>query len=101
MLEKLLREIKDGGILEVSELATRLGTSTNMVTAMLEHLARENYIQPYQQCTDSCAGCSLSKECRQKSEEDVPHKNIRIYTLNESMKANPDPQDEPIGRENE
>jgi len=101
MLEKLLREINDGGTLEVSELAVRLGTSTNMVTAMLEYLSRTNYIQPYKQCTDSCAGCSLIKECKQKSEGDVPDKNIRIYTLTEPVKAMPDPQDEAASRENE
>ena len=64
MLEKLLTEIRSGGSLEVSALATRLGTSPAMVQAMLEHLHRLGYIQPYgDACGDGCGGCSFSQAC--------------------------------------
>jgi FeoC like transcriptional regulator len=64
MLERLLCEIRSGGALEVGALAARLGTSPAMVQAMLEHLQRLGYIQPYgEECGEGCGGCSLSQSC--------------------------------------
>lgn len=64
MIEQLLHEIHSGGPLEVSALATRLDTTPAMVQAMLEHLQRLGYIQPYSEaCGDGCGGCSLSQAC--------------------------------------
>jgi hypothetical protein len=64
MLERLLAEIRNGGALEVSALATRLGTSPAMVLAMLEHLQRMGTIKSYgEACGEGCGGCSLSKAC--------------------------------------
>ena len=64
MLERLLYEIRSGGSLETHALAIRLGTSPAMVQAMLEHLQRLGYIQPYgETCADGCGGCSLSLGC--------------------------------------
>ena len=68
MLERLLYEIRSGGALEVSSLAARLGTSPAMVQAMLEHLQRLGYIQPYgEACGDGCGGCSLNQGCESAS----------------------------------
>ena len=65
MLERLLYEICNGGTLEVSALAARLDTSPAMVQAMLEHLQRLGYIQPYgESCGDGCGGCNLSQTCK-------------------------------------
>ena len=64
MLERLLYEIRNGGSLEVSALAARLGTSPAMVQAMLEHLQRLGYIHPYAEaCGDGCGGCSFGQAC--------------------------------------
>jgi hypothetical protein len=39
-----------------------------MVLAMLEHLQRLGYIQPYGEvCGDGCGGCSLSQACHPES----------------------------------
>ena len=64
MLEEMLHEIRNGGALDASRLAARLGTSPAMVHAMLEHLQRLGYIQPYgEACGEGCGGCSLSPAC--------------------------------------
>ena len=64
MLERLLAEIRSGGPLEINSLAARLGASPAMVAALLEHLERLGYIQPYEDaCGDGCRGCSLSETC--------------------------------------
>jgi len=70
MLEKLLAEIELGGTFETSVLAARLGTSSGMVAAMLEHLQRLGRLRPYQTCGDACGGCSLKKGCKTAHHED-------------------------------
>ncbi len=63
MLEQLLAHIKAGGTLETGELAVKLGTSPQMVDAMLEHLRLSGYIQAYSDCGDGCQGCGLKSSC--------------------------------------
>ncbi len=63
MLEELLREIRAGGSLETSVLAARMGTSPQLIAAMLAHLQRLGLIQGYAACTDGCNGCSLLESC--------------------------------------
>jgi len=64
MLEKLLQEIRAGGTLEIETLASRLGTSPQMVKAMLDHLQRAGYLQAYTStCNTECNGCSLQNSC--------------------------------------
>ena len=63
MLEKLLHEIEQGGTLETSVLAARLGTSPQLVAAMLEHLQRLGRIGSYTDCASGCGGCSLQEAC--------------------------------------
>ena len=67
MIEKLLRELRAGGTLEVNALAKRLGTSPQVVEAMLEHLQRSGMITAYADCGEACAGCSLSESCGTKA----------------------------------
>lgn len=64
MLEQLLQEIQAGGTLETGKLAARLGTTLQLIEAMLEHLQRSGLIQPYVSCSDGCQGCSLQDACR-------------------------------------
>ena len=67
MLEELLKEIRAGGTLETSVLAARLGTSPQLIEAMLEHLQRAGLIQPYVNCGEGCQGCSLRDSCGAQS----------------------------------
>ncbi len=64
MLEQLLEEIRAGGTLETNALATRLGTTPQLIEAMLEHLQRSGLIQAYVNCSDGCLGCSLQAACQ-------------------------------------
>lgn len=63
MLEQLLAAIRHGGTLETGDLAKQLGTTPQMVTAMLEHLQRSGMLQAYQGCDDACAACRLKGQC--------------------------------------
>ena len=63
MLEQLVKEIRAGGTLETGDLATRLGTTPQLIEVMLEHLQRSGLIQAYVSCNDGCLGCSLQDAC--------------------------------------
>ncbi len=63
MLERLLNEIRLGGTLETKVLAARLGTSPELVAAMLEHLQRLGLIKGYEDCSGGCNGCGLKEAC--------------------------------------
>ncbi len=64
MLKQLITEIRAGGTLETSALAVRLGTTPQLIEAMLEHLQRAGLIQAYDHCGDGCLGCNLQNACR-------------------------------------
>ncbi|MBN2550753.1 MAG: hypothetical protein JXB15_16430 [Anaerolineales bacterium] len=63
MLQKLLDEIRQGRVQEVSELAARLDTTPQMVEILLEHLQRSGYLRLYSGCESSCQGCALKNSC--------------------------------------
>lgn len=63
MLERLIEEIRAGGTVEANSLAIKLGTSSQLVEAMLEHLQRTGYIKDYTSCNHGCHGCSLPEAC--------------------------------------
>lgn len=63
MLEQLVKEIRAGGTLEVTSLAARLGTTPQVVTAMLDHLQRSGLISAYVDCGEGCGGCGLKDAC--------------------------------------
>lgn len=63
MLEQLLNEIRNGGTLETTVLAARLGTSPELVSVMLDHLQRLGLIHAYDDCTGGCGGCALQESC--------------------------------------
>jgi len=79
MLEKILSEIRSGGTFEVHELAARLGTTPELLEAMLEHLQREGLIQPYQACGDACVGCSLQNECAHSGDEQTSKQGLILF----------------------
>lgn len=64
MLEQLVNEIRLGGTMNTAKLAQRLGTSPQLIEAMLEHLERSGLIQSYIHCETGCAGCSLHSACQ-------------------------------------
>jgi hypothetical protein len=84
MLEKLLAEIRSGGTFETGELAARLGTTPELLNAMLDHLLRTGYIRPFSSCNDACGGCSLGKTCRRSQSGDAADKSPRLFTLTEA-----------------
>ena len=83
MLEKLLAELRTGGTFETGELAVRLGTSPELLGAMLEHLQRSGHIRSFDTCNDACVECSLSSSCRQPQPESSSGQTLRLFTLTE------------------
>jgi len=71
MLELLVKEIRAGGNLETGALATRLGTTPQLIEAMLGHLQRSGLIQTYVSCSDGCRGCSLQDACKKPDQGTV------------------------------
>ena len=63
MLAQLLSEINAGGSLETGALAERLGTTPQLVEAMLGHLQRAGRVLAYTGCSDGCLGCNLKESC--------------------------------------
>jgi len=68
MLEQLVNEIRAGGTLEIGTLAVRLGTTPQMIEAMLGHLQQSGLIQTYINCHDGCLGCNLQDACHKQSQ---------------------------------
>lgn len=65
MLKQLLALLETGGAWQVTELATALDTSPDLVHAMLNHLAQSGKLDmPEQTCAGTCAGCSLQSACK-------------------------------------
>ena len=71
MLEQLVKEIREGGTLEVGTLATRLNTTPQLIEAMLEHLQQSGLIQAYASCSDGCQGCSLQDSCKKPNQSTI------------------------------
>ncbi len=84
MLEKLLAEIRSGGTFETGELASRLGTTPEMLSAMLEHLQRSGQLQPFNTCSDTCAECRLSNACKSPQPGNASGQTLRLFTLTEA-----------------
>lgn len=63
MLKQLLQEIALGNTIDTTGLAARLGTSPEMVKAMLEHLERSGALINTQLCKGTCQGCGLAAQC--------------------------------------
>jgi DNA-binding Lrp family transcriptional regulator len=71
MLGQLLDEIRAGGTLETTRLASRLNTSPQLIQAMLEHLERSGLIRDYVNCGDGCHGCDLRAACGVRSQRAI------------------------------
>ena len=71
MLEQLVKEIRAGGTLETAALAARLGTTPQLIEAMLEHLQRSGLIRAYVGCSDGCQGCSLQDACQKPDQSTI------------------------------
>jgi FeoC like transcriptional regulator len=64
MLECLLGLLRAGGTYRVGDLASALGTSPELVEAMLESLQHMGYLKTVgDACTQACSGCPLAGAC--------------------------------------
>jgi DNA-binding Lrp family transcriptional regulator len=64
MLDRLLELLREGGTRPIRSLADELGTTPELVRAMLEDLARMGYLRRLSaECEAGCSSCSLSGTC--------------------------------------
>ena len=64
MLKQIVQHIADGGTWTVEALANDLGTTPELVTAMIEQLVRQGYLNPAgSACDRACASCSMAQGC--------------------------------------
>lgn len=63
MLIELMKEIENGGTLEINHLARKLKTSPQIIAMMIEQLQQSGFIKPYESCSDGCESCSLGSLC--------------------------------------
>ena len=67
MLTQLLDEIRANGTARTDLLARRMGTSEEMVKAMIDDLKRRGLLTEVNTgCGDSCQGCQLANSCLPK-----------------------------------
>jgi hypothetical protein len=60
MLERLLALVAEGGVHSYDDLVTKLDISQPMLEAMLEDLARLDYLRSVNTaCDGNCTGCSM------------------------------------------
>ena len=75
MLKQILDRVADGRSWTVETLAGELGTTPEMVTAMIDQLVRQGYLKPVSgACGGGCASCSLAQGC-------IKGTGSRLWTL--------------------
>jgi predicted ArsR family transcriptional regulator len=81
MLREMMRLIAQGGPWTTETLARELGTSPEMVAAMLEELARRGYLKAVEsECSGTCAHCPMATQCATGSPQ-------RIWAWNQEARA--------------
>jgi hypothetical protein len=64
MLERLLTLLQRGGTITIDQLARELETSPEVVSGMMDYLARQGWVKSLTaSCTATCGGCALAREC--------------------------------------
>ncbi|MFW6082434.1 MAG: FeoC-like transcriptional regulator [Chloroflexota bacterium] len=64
MLNRLLNLLQEGGTHRIGDLAEELGTTYEMVEAMLEDLERMGYVKRAKsECSGACSACPVSDVC--------------------------------------
>jgi hypothetical protein len=64
MLNRLIDRLRNGGTHRVSDVARELGTTPELVEAMLETLARMGYLKQLgNSCEAQCGTCSSAGMC--------------------------------------
>jgi hypothetical protein len=64
MLKEIVQHIANGGTWTVETLAHDLGTTPELVTAMIEQLVRQGYLKPAgSACDRACASCPMAQGC--------------------------------------
>ena len=72
MLTQILRYLQEGEPWTIDALAQKLDTTKEMVTVMLEDLARRGYLKPLTSaCSGACSACPMSGQCAAGSPQQI------------------------------
>jgi hypothetical protein len=72
MLRQIMDHIALGVSWSIEDLARELDTSPQLVTAMLEDLARRGFLKPVgAACSGACTSCTMSSGCVKGAFEQV------------------------------
>jgi hypothetical protein len=72
MFDKLLAVLKRGGTVTVDEVARELDTTPEVVTGMIDHMARGGQLQPMSvSCDLVCNQCLVVRDCRKPQRDRV------------------------------
>jgi Mn-dependent DtxR family transcriptional regulator len=64
MVERLLNLLQRGGTITIDQLARELETSPEVVSGMIDHMARQGWLKSLvENCHVACAGCAVAREC--------------------------------------
>jgi hypothetical protein len=81
VLDQIIDLLRDGGTHRVTDMARALGTTPQMVEAMLETLARMGHLRQLgDSCGGACASCPVAGTCTAEA-------SGRVWTLTEKGAA--------------
>lgn len=64
MFEKLMAMLKRGGTLTIDQLARELETSPEVVSGMIDHMARQGWLRSMSaSCDSACDACLFARDC--------------------------------------
>ena len=64
MFDRLLTMLKRGGTITIDQMACELDTSPEVVSGMIDHMARQGWLRAMSaSCDSACSACTFSRDC--------------------------------------
>jgi hypothetical protein len=64
MFDKLMTLLKRGGTITIDQLARELNTSPEVVSGMIDHMARQGWLSSMSaSCDSACGACTFARDC--------------------------------------
>ena len=64
MFDKLMTMLKRGGTVTIDQMACELDTSPEVVSGMIDHMARQGWLRSMSaSCDSACGACVFARDC--------------------------------------
>jgi hypothetical protein len=64
MFDRLMTRLKQGGTVTVDQMAREMDTSPEVVSGMIEHMARQGWLRSMSaSCDSACSACLFARDC--------------------------------------